>query len=122
MDKEVFAWFFSEFVTSYFDFAWVFLNEKNIPIGIIFGQLSRDLMIIGDTTWFKEATQRNQIESLVNFINKSRDEEYTVFWWADTPEQKRLSEYICKHGIARRVGTVDFHDRKCSTFQVKRNA
>ncbi len=120
MDAKTFDWFFSEYATSYFDYAWVFLSPAAVPIGIIFGQTSRDLVIIGDTTWFPEASRRNQVESLVNFITKMKDEEFTVFWWADTPEQKRISEHICRHGVARRVGTVDFMDRRSTTFQVKR--
>ncbi|MFQ5493646.1 MAG: hypothetical protein ACE5DX_05825 [Candidatus Dojkabacteria bacterium] len=75
-----------------------------MPIGSISGINSGPFLILGDTTWFYWASQRNIYESTVNFFNEIRKTVLALFY--ANLANKSFYEHIAKHGIIRRVGTI----------------
>jgi hypothetical protein len=96
---------FSDIVMEYFStaytHAWVF-GEK--PLGIAFGINIGRFVYLCSMNWFPWATKRQRIEHMVGFLNGIRKELYCV--WDCEEKDKRFYEYIARHGIIRRVGTL----------------
>lgn len=95
-------------------------TDGRIPVGSLsaMNPLGTRLVTIVDIVWFPWASTRNRLESIVNFVNDTR-EDYIVLEYADDRaadktidghDAKRLFETVCKYGAMRRVGTVhDFY-------------
>lgn len=80
-------------------------NDKYIPMGIVFSVSTGPFNLIGDMTWFPWATNRNRIESAVHFINEARKDRLIV--WYSHPEDSDFYVHIARHGISKRVGSID---------------
>lgn len=95
-------------VTSYllnnYHYHWVFENKKGDPIGLFFGVDCRAFILAGDAIWFPWATSRNKVESMVNFFNEIKNYHYLVGYCDE--KDKKFFVHIAKHGIIRRVGTL----------------
>lgn len=100
-----------------FDSAWLTFS-KGKPVGLLFGQAAGEHMFVGQATWFA-ATKREILEAVVNMANEFRKEPYPVLWWAKTDVEKEMSLYIAKHGVARRVGTIEAGGKRYPQYQVK---
>lgn len=92
--------------------AWTLFAETPrgfLPVGLVLGFYSHPdprfapFMIVGDMIWFPWSSNRNRIESAVNFFNRIRHE-IPMVEYADE-QAKRFFEVIAQHGIVRRVGT-----------------
>lgn len=101
---------FAKKVLEDYDAAWTQFGTTSkgyIPVGLIFGfwphATKSPYMIVADMVWFPWATRRNVVESVVNFFNDMRKDIPMVEY--ARPEDKKLYETVCKHGIMRRVGT-----------------
>lgn len=90
-----------EYILTAYTHAWV-LGEK--PIGVVFGINLGSFVYLGSMTWFPWATKRQKTEHLIGFLNVIRKELYCV--WDCSEEDKKFYEYIARHGIIRRVGTL----------------
>lgn len=90
-----------EYILSVYTHAWV-LGEK--PLGVVFGVNLGPFVYLGTMTWFPWATKRQKSEHAIGFLNLIRKELYCV--WDCSEEDKQFYEYIARHGIIRRVGTL----------------
>ena len=54
-------------------------------------------------TWFPWASKRNRVESLINFVHRMRTQ--FDLYSAVKMKDVKLFEYVCQHGIGRRMGT-----------------
>lgn len=86
-------------------------KDGRLPVGCVsaMNPLGTRLVTIADVLWFPWASSRNCLESMVHFINETRDD-YTIMEYADEREAhtKGFFETLCKYAVMRRVGTV--HD------------
>ena len=108
------------YINHSYDDAYVLLanvKDKLEVIGSFFAQYAGPLMVVGDVSWFPWASKRNRIESMVNAINELRKERLMIF--ISNLKEKRFYEYICKHGILKRIGTLDdlYKDEPAAMFQ-----
>lgn len=101
LDAKGFSDIAVEYILSAYTHAWV-LGEK--PIGVVFGINLGPFIYLGSLEWFPWATNRQIVENLIGFLNSVRKEIYCV--WDCKEEDKRFYEYIARHGIIRRVGTL----------------
>lgn len=90
-----------EYILSVYTHAWV-LGDK--PIGVVFGINVGPFIYLGSMEWFPWATKRQKIEHLIGFLNLTRKNLYCVFDCSE--DDKKFYEYIARHGIIRRVGTL----------------
>lgn len=101
LDAKEFSEVAIEYILSVYTHAWV-LGEK--PVGVVFGILTGPFIYLGSLEWFPWATKRQIVENLIGFLNGVRKELYCV--WDCKEEDKKFYEYIARHGIIRRVGTL----------------
>ena len=90
-----------EYMLTAYTHAWV-LGET--PVGVVFGINVGPFVYLGSVKWFPWATKRQISEHLIGFLNLIRKELNCV--WDCTEEDKNFYEYIARHGIIRRVGTL----------------
>lgn len=114
-----------QFVLTNYHGGWTLLaNTKKgfIPVGMVFakddGVFSEPIGKVSGVFWMPWATNRNKIESAVNFFNEIRKE--YVFIGRAEMKDKKFYEYIAKHGIVRRVGTIHLADEHIAEFQTIR--
>lgn len=107
--KEAFA---EELAANYHRF-WALIAETKrgfIPVGFVLAFWSHPeprfapFMIIGDMLWMPWASQRNRIESAVNFFRLT-GREIPMVEYARLKD-KKFFEAIAQHGVMRRVGTM----------------
>ena len=103
-----------------YDFAWTIeANTKNgyRPIGVIFGLHSGPFILLGDMTWFPWSSKRNIIEGTTNFINAMK-KDFLLLGYTNLKD-KKFFEHIARHGILKRVGTIDglYKDEPAALFQ-----
>jgi len=82
-------------------------SEGYIPVGMVFmalHSLAVPNVFTASVEWFPWASNRNIIESAVNFYNEVR-KEHAVIGYA-LGDHRKLYEVLAKHGIVRRVGTT----------------
>ena len=113
MDPNTFeAEFFGEVSANYHG-AWTLFAETSrgfIPVGIVLAFYSHPnpqmapFMIVGDLIWMPWASERNKVESAVNFFNDARKEMAFVEYAEE--KYKAFFEMIARHGVMRRVGTT----------------
>lgn len=109
------------FLTS-FPAEWVFdAPTKNgiIPVGVgLAANVLDEIIIIGKIIWFPWASLRNKLESALNLIEASRQEN-TLLDFADESDQPFYVR-LCKYGSVRRVGTLYMLDgTKIAQYQSK---
>jgi len=97
-----------------YDMAWVLEHDR--PYGIVYGLFIGNFIVVGNTQWLEWATKRNKIEGFVKLLNELRKEEHVLGWC--THDDKAFFNYICKHGIARRVGTI-YEDQTLCLYQTR---
>lgn len=90
-----------EYILTAYTHSWV-LGEK--PLGVVFGINLGPFIYLTSIEWFPWATKRQKTEHTIGFLNLIRKELYCV--WNCTEKDKRFFEYIARHGIIRRVGTL----------------
>ena len=104
-----------------FDEAYIMEAQTNklIPVGAFFGINAGPFLLIGNAMWFSWASHRNRIEAAVNAINELRKKRLLIFY--SNYNDKKFYEYICKHGILRRVGTIEglYKGEPAAMFQSK---
>jgi hypothetical protein len=123
VDPEEFKESIYELMNSSYDFAWIIeaiVKNNYRPVGVVFGINSGVFTLLSDTVWFPWASKRNIIEGMVGFINKIR-KQMLVLGHIDL-KNKPFGEYIARHGIIRRIGTVDdiYKDEPAALFQSRR--
>lgn len=99
---------FRDIVLNNYNHSWIVevkIKDKYRPIGILFAMQAGMMTILGDMVWFPWSTQRGKIESLINFVNEIRNK--TLLVWYSNEEDKDFYVYMARHGIARRVGSID---------------
>lgn len=105
LSPEQFSAFVDKKVTASCHCAWAMLMGDK-PVGFVFGAWSpavQKVMEIVLVVWMPWASNRNIIESAVNFIREIK-KEYRCMGYA-LPEHKRLYEVAAAHGLVRRIGT-----------------
>lgn len=125
LEPQEFAETAREYFATVYDHGWVLeapTPKGRIPVGLIFGIANGKMTWLGDLTWFPWASKRNKAESFINFINKARKDHLFLFWTPKDDETKRkFLEYVAKHGIAKRVGTLDdLMDEPVALFQSRK--
>lgn len=86
-------------------------KKGRMPVGVVFGIDNTAFLFMGDLLWFPWASDRNKTESIIYFVNKIRRDNVLVFWTpVNDSRKKKYLEYIAKHGIARRVGTLELNE------------
>lgn len=120
VDPEEFKESIREHFLSNYDYAWIVEATTKSgfrPIGVIFGLHCGTFLMLGDMTWFPWASKRNIIEGTTSFINKMR-KEYLLLMYTNI-EDKKFAEHIARHGILKRVGTIDgiYKDKPAALFQ-----
>lgn len=87
---------------------WVFdapTKDGIIPVGVgLAAYVLGEIVIIGEILWFPWASLRNKLESALNLIEASRQEN-TLLDFADESDQPFYVR-LCKYGSVRRVGTL----------------
>ena len=71
--------------------------------------------------WFPWSSPRNRIESAVHYFNRARQDDVVTVH--TTLEGKDFMTYVCKYGIARRVGTREYfyaRDEVACMFETRR--
>lgn len=108
---------FSDHVSRNYDYAWTLTLDK--PMGMVFGQISGPMIMLGDMHWFEWATNRNKIECSIKLLNELR--KTNVITMYSTFDDKKFYEHIAKHGILRRVGTLYgiYEDEPATFFQTR---
>lgn len=86
-----------------------------VPVGVIPVAGIYLGWMIGDVRWFPWASTRNIIESFVNFINEMKKEVYLLGYCSD--KDKDFFVYMAKHGIIRRVGSINPKDKHLKLFE-----
>jgi len=97
-----------DLILTTYDHSWVVevrIKDKYQPIGVLFAMQAGVMTILGDMVWFPWATRRARTESLINFVNDMRSK--TLLVWYSNEEDKDFYVYMARHGIARRVGSID---------------
>ena len=97
-----------DLILTTYDHSWVVevkIKDKYQPIGVLFAMQAGVMTILGDMVWFPWATRRARTESLINFVNEMRSK--TLLVWYSNEEDKDFYVYMARHGIARRVGSID---------------
>jgi hypothetical protein len=125
LDPQGFDEAIRNYLTSVYDHGWVLeaqTKKGRMPVGVVFGLVTGKLTIIGDMLWFPWASWRNKAESAVGFINHARKDHLLLFWTPkDDVRKRKFLEYIAKHGIAKRVGTLDdLTDEPLALFQSRK--
>jgi len=83
--------------------------KGKIPVGMFSGRFNGPLFFIGSAMWFKWATDRNKLETVVNALNELR-KDYVVIMH-NHMDDKKFYEIIAKHGVTRQVGRLfDVYD------------
>jgi len=98
-------------------------DKEFMPVGVAFvitPFFGKPVAWAGDFIWFPWASNRNILESTVNFYNQLR-REWTVFGFA-TEEERPFFEHVCRYGVLRRAGKVfDMMDSGVATmFQTRK--
>lgn len=93
-----------------------------MPVGMVFGVVpiyGKQLMLIGNFTWFPWASRRNRLEATVHLLNQMR-QEWVLVGLADNDVP--FFEHVCRYGVARRVGTLfDIEkDKPTPVFQTRK--
>lgn len=84
-----------------------------IPVLFAFAQLWGRYVQLTDLAWMPWASPRNRMESLVRYVQHARiemDGVMVVPFRRDDPRDKAFGVWVLRHGIARRVGTLDGPD------------
>jgi hypothetical protein len=105
LSPEEFSAFVDNKVSTSCHMAWAMLLEGR-PVGFVFGAWSpavRQVLEIVLVVWMPWASNRNIIESAVNFIREIK-KVHRCMGYA-LPEHKRLYEVAAAHGLVRRIGT-----------------
>lgn len=124
MNADEFKKLFEQFVLQNHHAAWTLIAptaKGNIPVGVVLAAWAPNapFMIVNGMCWFPWASNRNQLESAVNFLNSVRKEHSLTFY--SLPEHKRMYEVCAMHGIIRRVGTsfVAFPGKQAAVFETR---
>ena len=108
------------YIFKIYDFVWV-LEAKTLkgyqPAGFVFGKILGPINEIGDMLWMPWATERNKLESSVNFLNDMR--KTTTLVWQCEAQDREFFTHVCRYGIARRVGTLILPDKQLMEFQTR---
>ncbi len=107
-----------------FDLTYTVVGETpkgKIPVGIISGKFIGPMFFIESAFWFKWASPRNKLETILHLLNRLR-REYVVMVQCSF-EEKRFFLNIAKHGVIRRVGTVYdvYDDGPAGLFQTRKS-
>ena len=86
-----------------YDYAWVLISKREV--GICFGIDCWRYILLGDIIWLPWATPRQRLETTVEFCKEIGRTKPAQFYFAE-PE-KKLGLYLCRLGIARRIGTSE---------------
>src|SRR5581483_11158584 len=124
MNAEEFKTLFEQFVLQNHHAAWTLLaptSRGKIPVGIVLAAWAPNapFMIVNGMCWFPWASHRNQLESIVGFLNGVRKQQSLTFY--TLPEHKRMYEVCAMHGIIRRVGTsfVAIPGKSAAVFETR---
>ena len=120
IDPEEFKENIYDLINTNYDYAWIVeAQAKDVfrPIGIIFGVGTGTFIILRDISWFPWASKRNIIEGMVGFVNIIR-KQHLVLEHVNLRD-KKFAEYIARHGIVKRIGTIDglYKDEPAALFQ-----
>ena len=81
-----------------------------------FGPVMKPGILMVDMQWFPWASKRNIAECVVNFVNEGKKD--IAIFAITTHSEKAIAEYVCKHGIMRRVGTFhQWHAEPSALFE-----
>lgn len=81
------------------------VGGKQIPVGIVFSVFAGPFHLIGDMTWFPWSSNRNRVEAAVHFLNEMRKDNLMI--WYSHPDDSEFYVHIARHGITKRVGSID---------------
>lgn len=109
-----------EIDTSY-DYAWTLKalhKDKLSPVGVIFGIENNGVINIVNVIWFKWATLRNKLESILKFLSIIRKKYLMTM---NVPqEQKKFMLHLCHYGMLHRVGSLlDIYQEPSPLFQTR---
>lgn len=95
-------------------------KKGHVPVGMVVGRdYIHNSIVAGYFTWFPWASKRNVYESAIDFIDKMRIETAVIFHVEE--KDKEFANWVARHGIARRVGTLyDLKDKPIAEFQSRR--
>jgi len=95
----------AEIMNEMFDFAWVVeapTSQGFRPVVIFFGIDNYRFVLLADALWLPWATKRNKIEAYITALVILR-RDLPVYFYLD---DDKFALYICRHGVARTVGTL----------------
>jgi len=94
-------------------------QKGKMPVGAVFGKYMGPFLLLADARWLNWATDRNKLESIVNLLNELRKDTLVLFY--STMDDKDFYVHIARHGIAKRIGTIDdlFENGQAALFQTR---
>jgi len=94
-------------------------KKGRMPVGAVFGKYMGPFLLLADAKWLNWATDRNKIESIVDLLNELRKETLVIFY--SNMQDKNFYMHVVKHGIARRIGSIDdlYEDGQAALFQTR---
>jgi hypothetical protein len=101
---------FMDHALRFYDDAWVMLATSMRgdfePVGYVAITKTKypNPLFVADTVWFPWASQRNRVESMLNWMNEMR-KSVSIVKYASSDEDKKFCVHLCKYSVMRRIGT-----------------
>jgi hypothetical protein len=95
-------------------------KNGKIPVGLFSGRFNGPVLFMIGVKWFKWASLRNKIETMIHILNELR-KEYVVLMLPNFGK-KKFYVNIAKHGVIRQVGTVHdvYEDGPAPEYQTRK--
>ena len=122
-DKDYFAGDFFQFLQLRYDSAWVVhapTNKGVIPVGLIFGKDTGEMLILKDFTWFSWASPRNRIEGVAHCLRHIRNAVVGLMYCGS--KDREFFDYMKALGLLRQTGRLyDVLDEPVMLYQTRRS-
>lgn len=94
-------------------------REDKRPMAVFFGRSFGPFVMLADLFWMPWASKRNKCECAVKFLQEMRRKYLMIL--TSTKSDTPFYEYIAKHGVIRRVGTIQglYENEDAALFQTR---